>query len=581
MIIRIDENRFNKLFLFESKNSKRADKQTANLIGQRMGIDPNSKMAIELQKAFRQMYFGDEGLNDDWFIVLEPNFCAAAIDLGFLDDAYTINNTIKELLKYAHRKAKGLIETKGREEMLTYISELKGNITGWDTLYELVGKAYKIEREESRNKADQVEQGESQYKVVGPLDFQEANDYGAYTSTGGEICYTMNGRTWNQYTHRDDYAVYLLLKDGWDTVPEEHDGDEEDPDSAYDTYGMSMIFVIVDENGNLKTCNTRWNHDGDYDSNHDVDFALDEYELSELVGKPFKEVFKPKMPLGMEDKIKKAATALKESYLTEREELENFFDEVVEQNYGAFAVRIMRKWNYVISNVFECKLEFIKGTELTWFDDVGQWCEPGFKDVGVGPVLIEGKGWNYIKNDGTYLLDGWVEEARSFGCSGYGFVKPIGGEYSIIDINGNVIPDKETIFKIAENAGEDWPSHVDEFRTDYMFSNLYRVTLMGLQNYVYKDRFLSPGLWFATYDLEFSGNKLCRVIHPEGIDYGFNFLKLEGGLLFDHWLEQANDFKQTGPGGVFYAEVVDGGRSFLIDSNGNEIDPKKLFNWTL
>ena len=61
MIVHLNENMFNKLFLTESKNSKRADKQTMQLIAQRSGWDINDERVLQTQRYFRSTYFGSEG----------------------------------------------------------------------------------------------------------------------------------------------------------------------------------------------------------------------------------------------------------------------------------------------------------------------------------------------------------------------------------------------------------------------------------------------------------------------------------------------------------------------------------------
>lgn len=347
MIVHLNENMFNKLFLTESKNSKRADKQTMQLIAQRSGWDINDERVLQTQRYFRSTYFGSEGVNVDWFIVLEPNFCAAAIDKGLLrsGDVYSneVYNDLLDLIKYAYRKAKGLIETKGREAMLQYITELRGNVVGWDTLYEMVGKALENERQEAMEKANQTQIGNSEYEVIGPVDFKEASEYGDYTAyqNGGEICYTQRGQTWNSYTHNDEYAVYILVKPNWDELVPVHD--DEDEESAYDTYGMSMIFVIVDEDGNLQTCNTRWNHEANYRPDYDVDFALDETELSELVGRPFSEVFKPKIQMTFEQK---AQLVLDKA--NNNEDIKEVCDYYYEYNDGNYEIELDELWNYLV-----------------------------------------------------------------------------------------------------------------------------------------------------------------------------------------------------------------------------------------
>jgi hypothetical protein len=55
-----------------------------------------------------------------------------------------------------------------------------------------------------------------------------------------------------------------------------------------------MIWVIVDENGELQYCNTRWNHAAEYAEGRSVDNALTREEISSIIGENFMKVFKGK-----------------------------------------------------------------------------------------------------------------------------------------------------------------------------------------------------------------------------------------------------------------------------------------------
>lgn len=574
MIIHLNENRFFKLFLIESKNSKRADKQTIQLIAQRSGWGVDDDRTIQTQGFFKDTYFGSEGVNDDWFIVLEPNFCAAAIDKGLINgDNSGVYDDLLELVKYAHRKAKGLMTTKGREAMLQYVSSLKKGVSSWDSLYEMVGKPLEDERREAMERANQTESGTSEYSVKGPLSFKEAQRYGdctAYQDGGSEICYTQDGRTWNQYTKNDKYSVYVMLKQGWGEVPDEHDGDYEDPESAYDTYGMSMIFVIVDEASKLKTCNTRWNHEGTYDSNHDVDFALDEVELSELIGRPFSEVFKPKEPLTFEERVNMALEMLNndeyDDYNDYNDEVEGFFD-TYDSGGDADKVSIENKWNFII---FDTDNDYYHLASEQWFDGVGLYYkldEEG--EFGLGNVYVKGRGYNYIKNDGTFLLDEWVDSADYFkGSHATIFNK---GNYYIVDRFGTIFNrnPKEVFDDIAKCVGEKIFEKVD-FYTKFLNSyDIYLVRLLGRYNLVMHDKLVSPNQWFEYIDLNFTGMSVKRVLVE--IDGKCNFLNLDngGGLLLPSWVEQADPFCYEY--GYYYAEINDKGKKYCIDVNGNDI----------
>jgi hypothetical protein len=63
---------------------------------------------------------------------------------------------------------------------------------------------------------------------------------------------------------------------------------------GYDDYGLSMIFVWIDPNGELVYSNTRWNHEAEYAPGHGIDTAMTEVDIANLMGVPFKEVFNVK-----------------------------------------------------------------------------------------------------------------------------------------------------------------------------------------------------------------------------------------------------------------------------------------------
>lgn len=137
------------------------------------------------------------------------------------------------------------------------------------------------------------------YDILEDVNYEMARKIGKYSSPKGKLCYTQSSLTWNEYTENGKNAVYILLKRGWKAIKPVHTEcllkhlDEQDGESPYDEYGLSMIFVFVSKNGNLITCNTRWNHDAAYPLNKDVDLALNKEEISNLIGKPFDSVFKP------------------------------------------------------------------------------------------------------------------------------------------------------------------------------------------------------------------------------------------------------------------------------------------------
>ena len=165
------------------------------------------------------------------------------------------------------------------------------------------------DEDERMNNAQYTEN--SEYTVIGPVDFKTANEYGNYSCPSSKLCYTQSESTWNNYTKNNENSVYILLKDGWKNMEANHDDNSE---SAYDAYGLSMIFVFVGEQGELEYCNTRWNHNAEYAQGFNCDHAMSREMISELIGRPFNEVFKPSNVLKRKIEALKTMTEIPNNY---------------------------------------------------------------------------------------------------------------------------------------------------------------------------------------------------------------------------------------------------------------------------
>lgn len=113
------------------------------------------------------------------------------------------------------------------------------------------------EIEQERNAA--VENGQnkgittnSEYKFVRIPNFSDAEKYGKYTSW----CVTHAASNYNSYTNDGTGIFIFCLKNGFESIPRERT--EGNP---MDKYGVSMIAISVNADGDLNTCTCRWNHD--------------------------------------------------------------------------------------------------------------------------------------------------------------------------------------------------------------------------------------------------------------------------------------------------------------------------------
>lgn len=143
------------------------------------------------------------------------------------------------------------------------------------------------------------------YKVIKIDSYEQSKRYAQYPCKNSPWCLTIEEFKFNAYSADGKNAIYFILADDFREL-EEPDVNSEpiipdyvDEDTyysispeltrMYDKYGMSMIVVIVNPDGTLNTCASRWNHKF---TEHSRDY-LDEDDISVLIGRNFYNTFKP------------------------------------------------------------------------------------------------------------------------------------------------------------------------------------------------------------------------------------------------------------------------------------------------
>jgi hypothetical protein len=303
-------------------------------------------------KCFEEIFYHDPKLRASQIMRLEPAFIKIAFDNGFQQG--NANTKIMNRLRRIEWKMYYLCKSDKQEaNFITKITDL--STFTFDFLNNRYGPLIDQDdaEEEERINTTQLNQ-KGEYKIIGPIDFRLAHRLGEYTGKAaryfdengkdGEIyykkkakhdenqakkaaeaavpgetfeqkdfktfgewakdqakaskmCYTMFKGTWEDYAdadlnrHIQNNNVYVILRDDWQNIPSIHD---DNGYSAYDTYGLSMIWVIVDDEGGLQYCNTRWNHAAEYAEGRTVDFALTREEISDIIGRNFMNSFKGK-----------------------------------------------------------------------------------------------------------------------------------------------------------------------------------------------------------------------------------------------------------------------------------------------
>lgn len=279
-----------------------------------------------------------------------------------------------------------------------------------------------IVRQEMEKRRADVENSEYEninqdYEILFDIDFKTANKIGNLSNPSGKLCYTQSEKTWNQYTKDDFNTVYVLLKKDYDKIPAEHNGvNEYDflPEDGYDEYGLSMIFIFVDGEGNLAYCNTRWNHGANYGPGKSVDHALNESDISKIIGANFYGMFKgnDKFKNALEQSLKRIANG---------EDPKNIFNSM-RKSKGFTIVELHGKYNILTK---DCNFLSDK-----WLDKCGEFYN------GMAMVRIGDK-YNFINHDGKLISDKWFD-----GYNGYnnkGAIVKLNGSWKVITKYGEIL----------------------------------------------------------------------------------------------------------------------------------------------
>ena len=261
-----------------------------------------------------------------------------------------------------------------------HASEYDFNLNGL-SLEELSSK-YKdniaIDKENDRKRSEQIQRnGNNGYTIIPIETYKQAHKYSKYTSW----CITHGQNAFNDYTQVGN-RFYFCLKNGFENTPQNDEG------APLNTYGLSMISVEIDINGNLLRITTRYNHDFNGENNEGL---CSVEQLEDILDMNFYKVFLPYT----------------------REELHSrgiiLFDEVQE----------------LLDNGYNPKHIF----DLVW----------NFFN-GYARVKLNGK-YNLISTDNRLVSPNqWFDYAYDFN-NDYAVVR-LNDKYNFIDTNGNILSEQ-------------------------------------------------------------------------------------------------------------------------------------------
>ena len=304
-------------------------------------------------------------------------------------------------------------------------------------------QAYKSERE--RFSSTDFGEMNTSYSVVKINNFKEASEYGKYTPW----CVTHEIKAFNDYTNNGICIFYFCLKDGFESIPEKIG-----ENCPLDEYGLSMLAVCVDENGECKTITCRWNH-----NNGGNDNVMSTEELSRLLGVNFYEVFKPSTVF--KEKLEKALSLAKKGDFSGFDNIDNF------DKNGLAKVELNDKFNLIGTN----------GNFLSkqWFDNITD-----FDENGIAQVSLNHK-WNLIDINGNFLSQQWFDYVYCFDKNGIAKVY-LNHKWNLIDTN----------CKLVSQQWFDYVSNFDE-------NGIAKVMLNNKYNFIDVNGNLLSKQWFDSF----------------------------------------------------------------------------------
>ena len=391
--------------------------------------------------------------------------------------------------------------------------ELDSNLNNmtFDELKAMLNDRRKKYNEANKSKLSSKNVSSKDYRVVPILSEEQAKRYGKYTSWcithGSYSSYAKNGS-----------RFYFCLKNGFENVKKET-GDG----CPLDDYGLSMVSVLIDMDGEPTIITTRWNHEHDGENNERLHTAE---QVQEILGVNFYKTFKPYT----KEELKELGIV---SFDEAKERLEsgedpfNIFQNVHKINDGFSKVQLNDKMNLIDKNG---KLLFDK-----WFDWISDFND-GFSKVQLNDKM------NLIDKNGKLLFDKWFYWISYFN-NGFSKVQ-LNGKWNFIDKNGKLLSDK-------------WFDWISDFNDGF-----YRVRLNDKVNFIDKNGKLLSDKWFDWIS-DFNDG-FYRVRLNDKV----NFIDKNGKLLSDKWFDWISDFND----GFYRVRLND--KYNYIDEHGKLLSDK-------
>lgn len=157
-----------------------------------------------------------------------------------------------------------------------HAGEYDGDLNGmtYDELETRFGTAVQKVDDELKAKLSSADYQASDYVIKEIPDYRSATKFFKYTNPDSPWCITHMENMWRSYTADGMNRVYFAYRPNFRRLKP-----VKGPDAPLDSYGLSLISIIVDPWGTLRAVTTRWNH-----ANGGSDQAMDATQLSNVLG---------------------------------------------------------------------------------------------------------------------------------------------------------------------------------------------------------------------------------------------------------------------------------------------------------
>ena len=411
----------------------------------------------------------------------------------------------------------------------------------------------------NRKQEEEVQNTFGEYKVVPINSHEEASRYAKYTAW----CVTHSQSNYDGYTG-DGSRFFFCLKNGFKNVVRRR-GEE----CPLDEYGLSMVSVLIRQNGTVKHITTRWNHDNEGEDNSNLhtleqveqilgipeDVFLADIAPAEFESSDVEEMMKQGIDMGQFLKKGQRKGDMYEVYFESDARkrnimkdgkllLKEWYSEIVhfEGNYFRCRKEIDGDYNYVENLCDENGAVFPNDINYILVDIFDE--EQEIFNI----KSYENNKLNLIKKgETTPLLPRDIKSILGF-HQGIGLVNEGGGQYNFINENFEFLWETPNELKIPLYVSKPWNNGVLTIERE------------GYYTYydIYNNRLLTSELFQSVAPFE----KYIGLVNGQK---GRNFVKRNGELVSDEWFRGPVSLEN----GYFSCRLR--GESLLISNKGDII----------